>query len=79
MTADPALPDTAARVVLRLASGETRVASHDLAAPAPLMPRERRIREKAGALVGEERAGRLWQAVRALEEDAPVSELTGLL
>lgn len=79
VTGDPALPDTAARVVLRLSSGAARVASHDLAAPRPMAARESRIRAKAAALVGEERAEGLRRAVRALGEDAPVRELTCLL
>ncbi len=79
VTGDPALPDTAARVVLRLSSGAARRAAHDLAAPLPMAAREARIRAKAAALVGEARAEGLWQAVRALEEDAPVSRLSGLL
>ncbi len=76
---DPALPDTAARVVLRLSAGETRTVLHDIAAPQPLSARETRIRTKAGALLGAARADALWQAIRALEEDAPVPALTGLL
>ncbi len=76
---DPALPDTAARVVLRLSSGAALEGAHDLAAPAPLALRRRRIREKATALVGEARAERLWQAIAGLEEDAPLSRFTALL
>ncbi len=63
VTADEALPETAARVRVTLASGELRKAFHDLArprSPAELAPR---IAAKAEALLGQERAARLRAAI----------------
>ena len=64
---DPALGETEARVGLRLSGrgndGGRRQASHDLARPMTAAMREARLRAKAEALLGAERAGALWQAV----------------
>ncbi len=63
---DASLADTAARVRVRLVSGETRRAAHDLAVPVPLGDRAARIRAKAEGLLGPARAGALDQAIGAL-------------
>lgn len=61
--ADEALPETAARVVAELEDGSRVMNAHDLAVPAPLDARRARVRAKAAALLGEEAAEALWEAV----------------
>ncbi|MCC6006475.1 MAG: MmgE/PrpD family protein [Rhodobacteraceae bacterium] len=60
---DASLPDTVARVRLRLRGGAAHEAAHDLAAPMPLEARAARVRRKAAALLGEPRAQALEQAL----------------
>ncbi len=58
VVADEALPETAARVLMR-AGGRTLDAAHDLDAPIALQDRAAKLNRKAAALLGETRAGRL--------------------
>ncbi len=62
--ADPALPESAARVTLRLADGRALCAAHDLLAPMERGEKAARLHAKAEALLGPEPAARLWAAVR---------------
>ncbi len=63
VTPDADLPETAARVRVRLADG-VREASHDLSDPLPPAVLAAKLRGKAEALLGMERAGALWEATR---------------
>ena len=73
--ADPALPETAARVTLRLADGRELCATHDLLAP--MEPREKtaRLRAKAEALLGPDLAARLWAAIHPQVDPAALGRL----
>lgn len=62
VAASDGMPETAARVTLQDATG-TRHSEHDLADPMTPEARAARVRAKAAALLGEGRAGALWQAV----------------
>ncbi|MFQ5621989.1 MAG: MmgE/PrpD family protein [Paracoccaceae bacterium] len=62
---DKRLPETAARVTLRKRDGSERVAAHDLAAPMAMGVRTAKLKAKAVALIGSDRAERAWQAVDA--------------
>lgn len=75
---DMALKDTEATVLVRLASGETLHAHFDLEKPMPAATREAKIRAKATALLGENRANALWSVVADLD-GKPISALAGLL
>lgn len=61
---DESLPDTGARVALVLKDGRELAQAHDLDAEIPLAVQQARLRAKAAALVGLERAQRLWTAVQ---------------
>ncbi|PRX37878.1 2-methylcitrate dehydratase PrpD [Meinhardsimonia xiamenensis] len=63
VTAEEAVPETAARVRLRFASGEVREAFHDLSEPRTPAELRPRIAGKVLALLGAERAARLVAAV----------------
>lgn len=61
---DAGLTDTQAQVRI-IAAGQSFEATHDLAAQAPLAVREKRVREKAAALLGQTKADALWSAITA--------------
>lgn len=61
VTGDARLTDTEAHVRIKSA-GQTCEAHHDLADVAPLADREARVRAKAAALLGQDRADALWAA-----------------
>jgi 2-methylcitrate dehydratase PrpD len=65
---DPAIRDTAARVVIELASGRIIEASHDLDQPIPLGEKTVKLRAKAAALVGGSRAAQLHEAITCLDQ-----------
>ncbi len=67
VTPDASVADTAARVRLILDDGRVLEGAHDLAAPQPLEALRDKLRAKAAALVGAERAGALWETIEALE------------
>jgi 2-methylcitrate dehydratase PrpD len=67
VVADPALAETAARVSLTLADGREMAANHDLADPQPIGSLTAKLRAKAAALVGTERADALWETIATLE------------
>lgn len=60
VVADEGLAETAAQVDLTLADGTVRTARHDLNAPMALDVRAAKLRRKAGALLGDDIATRLW-------------------
>ena len=60
VVADAGLAETAAQVKLTLADGTVLNAAHDLNAPMALDVRAAKLRHKAGALLGDEAATRLW-------------------
>lgn len=64
---DPAMTDTAARVAIETSSGERIEVAHELARRLPADVRERKVRAKAAALIGEDAATRLWALVSALD------------
>ena len=64
---DPAMTDTAARVAIETSSGERIEVAHELARRLPAEVRERKVRTKAAALIGEDAATRLWALVSALD------------
>jgi 2-methylcitrate dehydratase PrpD len=76
--ADPALPDTAARVAVETDAGALH-AAHDLDAPAPAAARAERVARKAAALVGPTRAQALRAALAALDGAGTVEGLAALL
>ncbi|QFT62630.1 MmgE/PrpD family protein [Roseivivax sp. THAF30] len=63
---DETLSDTAARVRLLCEDGESAEAGHDLVRDADAAETEPRLRRKAAALLGTDRAEALWDAVRRL-------------
>ena len=76
--ADETIAEMAADVTLTMADGTTHRASHDLAVPMAADALERGLREKAGSLLGETAAGRLWDAVSNIENRS-AREIGGLL
>lgn len=64
---DPAMSDTAANVMLTLASGERIKRTHDLADRVPLSQLEKGLRAKAVALLGSAEAERVWSTVAAID------------
>jgi len=62
---DPQLPETAARVQVRMRDGAERRARHDLADGITLPERAERLHAKAALLVGQGRAKALWVAIEA--------------
>ncbi|PSL17349.1 MmgE/PrpD family protein [Shimia abyssi] len=69
VSTDEQLSEMQARVVLTCKNGEFREAFHDLAAPMTMEAREMRLRAKAAALIGSDRAATLWRL--AIENAAP--------
>ena len=74
VVADEAVPETAARVMVR-AAGRVLEAGHDLDAPISLDARAAKVGAKARALLGDERAGRVAAAVAAGNIGALAAEL----
>lgn len=64
---DEALSDMQCRVSIQLAGGQRIDSAHDLAATMPEGVLERRLREKAGGLLGDVVAGKLWSGIAAIE------------
>ncbi|MFO1327845.1 MAG: MmgE/PrpD family protein [Rubrivivax sp.] len=75
---DESLPSTAARVAVQLRDGRELTQAHDLDAEVPLAAQQAKLRAKAAALVGVERAERLWTAVQGCAE-RPARELAAVL
>jgi 2-methylcitrate dehydratase PrpD len=75
---DDGLSDTAARVAIHLADGRNLAASHDLDQAIPIAHRTAKIKGKAEALLGVERARAFATAVDALENGG-IEHLAGLL
>ena len=67
VTADEGVADTAARVTLTLSDGRTVLGDHDLADPQPLEALRTKLRAKAAALLGADRAEALWETIETLE------------
>lgn len=67
VVADEGVADTAARVTLTLSDGRTVLGDHDLADPQPLEALRTKLRAKAAALVGADRAEALWETIETLE------------
>ncbi|MHA6262000.1 MmgE/PrpD family protein [Arenibacterium sp. CAU 1754] len=65
VSSDDALSETAARLDVLRRDGETLTATHDLQAPMTLADREVRVRDKAKALIGADRANSLWHLLQA--------------
>jgi len=72
---DDALSEMQARVAVTLKEGTVLTAYHDLDAPIALADRENRLRTKAEALVGPEKAQDLWRAINAPESAAQFGTL----
>lgn len=78
VTADAVHADTAATVTVRTRQGNTLAASYDLETPMAVDVKERKLREKAAALVGADHAKRLWAVVSDIESRT-LGELATLL
>lgn len=64
---DAGIADTAARIVIRQRAGEALALDYDLDAPMDGAMKTAKLREKAAALVGRDRARALWDGVERLE------------
>lgn len=78
VVADDKHADTAATVIVRTRAGRTHDASFDLETPMPVAVKERKLREKAAALVGPARAEQLWSVISQIEQRS-THELAALL
>ncbi|MEH6741738.1 MAG: MmgE/PrpD family protein [Sulfitobacter sp.] len=67
---DDSLSETQSLVTLTLTSGEVRRLRHDLMAPMTLEARSEKLRTKVQALIGDEQAEMLWEAVIGNDLDA---------
>ena len=77
---DPALADTASRVVVDMLDGKTRTADHDLAVPNDPEETALRLKAKSATLLGDGQMGALWQAVSELNGGpGGVTSLAGAL
>lgn len=74
---DEALPETAAKVVVRLTDGTGHAVAHDLDAPMPLNERQVKLRAKAVGLLGAAREAALWDAVAGPDLPALAALLEG--
>ena len=74
--ADETLSETQAHLSLLRRDGARREATHDLAAPVSLSDREDRVREKAGKLIGKEKADAIWSMLRT---GGRAADLAGML
>lgn len=77
--ADPQLPETAARVTVECRDGSVAEAYHDIETPLGPDARERKVRAKAAALLGEARADACWSAVSALDASDALVDLSQLI
>ena len=75
---DTGLKDTEAQVVVHLASGAELRAHHDLDRQIPAAAREAKIRAKASALLGANKADALWAVISEIDHQ-PVEALARLL
>ncbi|MCP5038859.1 MAG: MmgE/PrpD family protein [Rhodobacteraceae bacterium] len=57
------ISETACEVTLTLKSGEALTATHDLNSPMDISARRKKVLHKAAALLGDQAAGDLWQAI----------------
>ncbi|QFT81001.1 MmgE/PrpD family protein [Roseovarius sp. THAF27] len=73
---DDSLTEMQARLRVTLKDGSVQDLFHDLDADPGLAARQKRVRAKAAALLGEGRAEAIWQAIEA---DAPPEEFAALL
>ncbi|KRS14318.1 2-methylcitrate dehydratase [Roseovarius atlanticus] len=73
---DDSLTEMQARLRVTLTDGTVRDLFHDLDADPGLAARQKRVRTKAAALLGDGRAEAIWQAIEA---DAPPEEFSALL
>lgn len=67
VVADDSVAETAAQVALTLADGSVQTASHDLGAAMTLDARAAKLQHKAGALLGDATAQRLWDATSPVQ------------
>jgi len=73
---DDSLTEMQARLCVTLTDGNRQDLFHDLDADLGLAARQKRVRTKAAALLGEGRAEAIWQAIEA---DAPAEEFAAML
>lgn len=78
VAADARHADTAATVSVRTRSGAMHDAAFDLETPMPVAVKEKKLREKAAALVGAARAEKLWSVISAIEQ-RPARDLAALI
>lgn len=76
VTSDETLSETTAILSVLRRDGENLTARHDLQSPMSLDTREKRVRDKAAALIGHDRAGVIWNL---LQSGADVSTLTKII
>lgn len=69
VVADPGLSEQQARLALTTFGGVSHRAAHDLAAPLDVPVRAARLRRKGRALMGDDRAGRLWDVTQQRAPD----------
>ena len=78
VAASDTLSEMQSRVTIEMSDGTTQVLTHDLNTPLSLPEREERVRGKAAALLGSEKAGILWQLIcSAASPDELAGELAG--
>ncbi|WP_428516229.1 MmgE/PrpD family protein [Roseovarius sp.] len=76
VNSDDSLTEMQARLRVTLKDGSVQDLFHDLDADPGLAARQKRVRTKAAALLGDGRAEAIWQAIEA---DAPPEEFAALL
>lgn len=76
---DPELLDAETRIAIVTKSGETLDAYHDIDSELPMADRERKVRTKSAALLGNQRADAVWQRIGNLEGSASSVSLAWLL
>ena len=77
---DADMPEPLARVRITSTAGAVLEASHDINAQLPIETRQARVRRKAGALLGSDRADACWQRIEAMPSSGTafsLSRLTG--
>ena len=79
VSTDDARPETVASVEVTLASGGKAQASHDINGQLPLETRERKVRQKASALLGEAYAEACWARIAAMPDSDRTLTLAGLV
>ncbi|NNF76886.1 MAG: MmgE/PrpD family protein [Rhizobiales bacterium] len=71
---DESLPESAAQIRIERSSGDAIVVRHDICDPMPAAVREAKVRAKAAALLGQDRAERCWMRIQELgTADEPVN------